>query len=174
MKAFTDMWYKHWTHIPQNFPTDPLPQAGKIRKQLGRYRKQEANYSLQGWNLQILEFLFFFGWVAFPEQPSVSHCSRANKAAAEGDSLLQWSWLHTLSNLHNLPHNLNQLKRTPGDYIQKPIWKNIHCLSLKKSRGKEAEWPRLQLMKRKKQKKSNRNKDLVFTFVSIFSRISLW
>lgn len=37
----------------------------------------------------------------------------------------------TQSNLHNLPPNLNQLKCTPGDYIQKPIWKNIHCLTLK-------------------------------------------
>lgn len=109
---------------------------------------------------------FFFGRVAFPAQPSVSHCSRANKAAAEGDLLLQWSWLHTLSNLHNLPPNLNQLKCTPGDYIQKPIWKNIHCLTLK-SPGERKQSGR-GCSSWKESKKKNRNKDLAFTFVSLF------
>lgn len=44
--------------------------------------------------------------------------------------------MHTLSNLHNLPHNLNRLKCTPGDYFQKPIWKNRRCLTPKKKEKK--------------------------------------
>lgn len=46
--------------------------------------------------------------------------------------------MHTLSNLHNLPHNLNRLKCTPVDYFPKPVWKNIHCLTLEKDQGKRS------------------------------------
>lgn len=175
MKTSMDTWYNHWTStlrtslqiISFKLERSGSSLEGKEAKKQTIPSKDETRQYGSAW--------VFSGWVAFPKQPLVSHCSTANKAAAEGDLLLQWSWLHTLSNLHNLPHNLNQLKCTPGDYFQKPIWKNIHCLTPKKTRGKEAKWQRLQLMRRKKRsKRSSRNKDLAFTFLSIFLRISLW
>lgn len=172
MKAFTDVVQALNTHPPE-FPYRSSPSSWKDQETAWKVQKARSKLFSPGVKPPNIGVLFFFGWVAFPEQPSVSHCSRANKAAAEGDSLLQWSWLHTLSNLHNLPHNLNQLKHTPGDYIQKPIWKNIHCLSLKKSRGKEAEWPRLQLMKRKKQKKATEIRTW-FSLLSPFFQGSLY
>lgn len=127
-------------------------------------KEQEANYSFQGWNLQILKCLFFLAELLFLN----SHwCPTANKAAAEGDLLLQWSWLHTVSNLHNLPHYLNQLKCTPGDYIQKPIWKNIHS-GTEKVQGTGSKVAEAAAQEKKEAKKNIRKKDLAFTFVSIF------
>lgn len=176
------LWKHSWTRgtttelPPSELPYRSSPSSWKDQEAAWKVKKPRSKLFLPRMKPANMEVPgFSFGWVAFPKQPLVSHCSTANKAAAEGDLLLQWSWLHTLSNLHNLPHNLNQSKCTPGDYFQKPIWKNIHCLTPKKTRGKEAKWQGLQLMRRKKRsKRSNRNKDLAFTFLSIFLRISLW
>lgn len=123
-----------WNIHPPELPFRSSPSGWEHQGTAWKVKKSRSKLfppRMKPSNIEVLFFFFFFlAELLFPNSHRGPTAQEQIKQLQKGIYFCSGPDC-TQSNLHNLPPNLNQLKCTPGDYIQKPIWKNIHCLTLK-------------------------------------------